>query len=64
MMQTALKQFCYPVNFLACAKSKNVHAIIGQSFLNIVTGIALVQKELNAKSLKYITSPLNVTLLN
>ena len=46
IMQTVLKQFCCPVNFLACACSqKNVYAIIGQSFLNILTGLGVCSKK-------------------
>ena len=69
-MQTVLKQFCYPVNFLACACSRKIYmqSLVSNSFsmfLNILTGIGACSKKAHCqKSLKYMTSLLIVTLLS
>ena len=42
-MQTVLKQFYFPVNFLACACSQKYHAMIGQ------TGIGTCSKRVICK---------------
>ena len=50
-MQTVLKQFCYPVNFLACACSrKNVHAMIRQTEIGACSKRVICKKSWRRES--------------